>query len=226
MLPLFHINIAMNNAFDISITSYCQATCAGCQRNDRLGIKNSNLVEEHVSYEDFCYIMDKLDQLGNCNEIKFCGEFGDPMMHPDIERFIDRVMLTTDKLWINTNGGLRQPKWYSHIAEKYSDKHVKIEWGIDGVDHDTNWLYRTGVNWQRAMDNMKSWTSAGGQGRWVFLTFGWNYHQIPQAVAMARDIGIKLSFSITIDPDGYTGIKPGPDLDRAKKVLAEYGYEL
>lgn len=216
----------MKNAFDISITSYCQAFCAGCQRNDISGNKNKDLIEEHMSYENFCFILGQIDQLDSQKIIKFCGEFGDPMMHPDIEKFIDRALKTTDDLTINTNGGLRQPRWYEHIAQKHSNKKLKIEWGIDGIDHDTNWLYRRGVNWQRAMDNMKSWTAAGGQGRWIFLVFGWNYHQIPQAINMAKDIGVDLTFSLTIDENGITGTRPGPDLESAKKILSEYGYEL
>ena len=197
-----------DNQFDISITSYCQAFCAGCQRNIGSGIKNDQLVEEHMTYQKFCKIMDQLDQL-SIAEIQFCGEFGDPMMHPDIEKFIDRTVKTNNKLLINTNGGLRQPKWYDHIAKKYSDKSIKIEWAIDGTDHDTNWKYRKGVNWGRAMENMISWKNAGGHGVWSFLIFEWNYHQIPKAIEMANDIGIKISFAMTMDENGKSGIIPG-----------------
>jgi molybdenum cofactor biosynthesis enzyme MoaA len=216
----------MKNEFDISITSYCQAFCSGCQRNDPLGNKDKTLVEKHMPYENFCFIMDQLDQLENCSGIKFCGEFGDPLMHPDIEKFIDRVMQTTDNLLINTNGGLRQPKWYTHLAKKYSDKNLKIEWGIDGIDHDTNWLYRRGVDWSRAMDNMTTWTKSGGHGCWSFLVFSWNYHQIPQAIDMANAIGVDLTFSLTFDERGITGMPSGSDLIAAKKTLREHGYDI
>ena len=69
-----------------------------------------------------------------------------------------------------------------------------IDWGIDGTDHDTNWLYREGVNYERAMENMHTWFSNGGGGAWHFLIFDWNWFQIPEAIHIAKDIGCKLEF--------------------------------
>lgn len=40
--------------FDIAVTSYCQAICAGCQRNDIHGNKMPELVEAHMPLEKFC----------------------------------------------------------------------------------------------------------------------------------------------------------------------------
>ena len=211
--------------FDIAVTSYCQAICAGCQRNDIYGNKVPELVEAHMPLEKFEFIMDQIDSLQNCNGIRLCGELGDPMMHPKIEAIIDRIIKTTPNIEINTNGGLRKPAWYEYMAKKYQKTgNIQIEWGIDGIDHDTNWKYRRGVNWQRAMDNMTAWHQAGGSGIWSFLVFDWNYHQIPAAVAMANDIGIKLKFSITTSDNGLDGMIPGQKMDEAKKILREIGF--
>ena len=60
--------------------------------------------------------------------------------------------------------------------------------------------------------------------RWAFLVFSWNYHQIPDVARLAKEIGTIVTFSRTISDNGLDGIKPGPDLDAARKILSEYGY--
>lgn len=211
------------SAFDIEITSYCQAECYGCQRNIGLKGKNPALVESHMLYENFCKLLDSIDADLQCEHIEFCGEFGDPMMHPDIERFIERASHSTSFINIHTNGGLRQPKWYSYMAEKHIDYDLEIKFGIDGCDHNTNWKYRKGVHWERAMDNLRAWTDAGGKGHWAFLLFDWNYHQIPQAVQMANDIGCKLKFHLTRDNNGLGGMSPHIiNSDKFQNLCNEY----
>ena len=51
------------NAYDISITTYCQLFCAGCQRNDEDNNLSKELVQEHMQYETFCMIMDQIDTM-------------------------------------------------------------------------------------------------------------------------------------------------------------------
>jgi MoaA/NifB/PqqE/SkfB family radical SAM enzyme len=102
--------------------------------------------------------------------ILFCGELGDPMMHPDIEEIIDICLGAVPRIEIATNGGLRQPDWYEKIAKKYGNR-IHIKWAIDGTDHKTNWKYREGVDFKRAMSNMKAWIKNGGAGDWHFLIF-------------------------------------------------------
>lgn len=212
------------HAFDIEITSYCQAFCAGCQRNTINGEKREEHIDHHMAYDDFCKLMDNLDQAKICAYIQFCGEFGDPMMHPDIERFIDRA-LETAPLIINTNGGLRQPKWYAHLAKKHHDKTLIIEFGVDGTDHETNWMYRKGVNWKRCIENMTQWFQNGGQGWWMFLLFNWNWHQIPDAVEMAKDIGCNVKFNKT-ESDAENpkdGMSPGVYEKHAAPLIEKFG---
>lgn len=194
------INTSMDihaQSFDFSITTYCQAKCRSCMRTDEhTGETVSWLTPSHMSYEKFDKILNGSKNV-NLYRLEFCGELGDPMMHPEVERFIDRGLEQVDHISINTNGGLRQPAWYEHAAKKYKtgDK-LRILWGIDGMNHDINWKYREGVNWQRAMDNMSTWFNNGGGGEWHFLIFEWNWHQIPIAKEYADKHGIEIYFKM------------------------------
>lgn len=186
----------MSHNFDFALTTYCQARCRSCARtNEHTGEQADWLELKHMDLDVFKQRLAGASNL-KIQEITFCGELGDPMMHPKVEDFIvEADKHVTHKIHVNTNGGLRSPNWYARMAQNYSPR-LRIKWGIDGTDHDTNWLYREGVDWQRAMDNMTAWFTNGGQGAWAFLIFDWNWHQIPEAVDMAKQIGCELDFKI------------------------------
>lgn len=210
-----------SHAFDFAITSFCQAKCRSCVRtNPRTGDTVHWLTPEHMKIEVFDKILNNSTTVvKNLDHIRFCGELGDPLMHPEIDQFIDSALEYTDKLVINTNGGLRQPRWYSHIADKYQKK-IFIEWGIDGTDHDTNWLYREGVDWKRAVDNMTTWFENGGIGKWHFLIFEWNWQQIPEALEMSKEIGCRIDFKLNHREHGKISDN---NKDLAFKLLEENG---
>lgn len=185
----------MKYRFDFALTTYCQAKCRSCSRtNEHTGDKVDWLKLEHM---DLGLFINRIKGFSKDIEyIQFCGEYGDPVMHPRIREFVDAALNYTNRVNINTNGGLRNPDWYTALLNDYaqSDKRVYIKWGIDGTDHDTNWLYREGVDWQRAMDNMTAWFANNGCGSWHFIIFDWNWHQIPEAYEMSKQIGCEVTF--------------------------------
>lgn len=191
----------MRHEFDFALTTYCQAKCRSCARtNEETGEKEDWLELKHMDFDMFKSRVEfsKLFQDPERVEVTFCGEYGDPMMHPRITDFIEYTAPKCRQLAINTNGGLRQPEWYAELGKRW--KHVRINWGIDGTDAEINGLYREGVNFERAMENMFAWfgkDGEGGRGEWQFLIFDWNWHQIPEAYEIAKmhDINIRFKFN-------------------------------
>lgn len=179
---------------DFAITTYCQARCRSCQRtNQDTGQPEDWLIPSHMPYDLFDKVLtgspDKL------KTIQFCGELGDPMMHPDITKFVDRALSkeSVNRLIINTNGGLRTPDWYTKMGNKHGHGFVII-FGIDGITHESNWKYREGVDWQRAMDNMIAMANTDAEMEWHFLIFEWNWQEVTEAYAMAKEHGININF--------------------------------
>jgi MoaA/NifB/PqqE/SkfB family radical SAM enzyme len=194
-------NPGVNNSYaydshwlEFALTTYCQAKCRSCARtNQDTGEKESWLELKHMDIDVFTSTLELSKDL-NISTIQFCGEFGDPMMHPEINKFIDSAMKFARKsVIINTNGGLRSPDWYTSIVKQYGDK-IQIQWAIDGITHDVNWMYREGVDFERAMNNMKAYIEADGEGKWWFIIFEWNWHQIPEARKIANNLGIDIEF--------------------------------
>ena len=196
----------MNKFYDISITTYCQLFCAGCQRNDEDGNWRGEFEQQHMSDETFDMIIEQIDKVGDCDVIQFCGELGDPMMHPRIDRFIERATKSAKMILINTNGALRNPDFYEKWAK--DDREVHIEFGIDGLDHETNDKYRRGANFKKAWENMTTWFKHTKRGSWHFILFAWNMHQVPEVARIAKEIGCKVTYKITESDTGKDGIVP------------------
>lgn len=196
----------MNKFYDISITTYCQLFCAGCQRNDQDNNWTGKFEQQHMSDETFDMIIEQIDKVGDCDVIQFCGELGDPMMHPRIDRFIERATKSAKMILINTNGALRNPDFYEKWAK--DDREVHIEFGIDGLDHETNDKYRRGANFKKAWENMTTWFKYTTRGSWHFILFEWNMHQVPEVARIAKEIGCKVTYKITESDTGKDGIVP------------------
>ena len=202
---------------ELALTTYCQARCRSCSRtNEQTGEKESWLKLDHMTFEQYQRVIDQDLPFGN---IIFCGEFGDPLMHPNLAEFIDYGLQKhpTATMCINTNGGLRNPDWFKRLYDKHKDR-IQIKWGIDGTDHDTNWMYREGVDFQRAWNNMTSWL---GDHSWHFIIFSWNWHQIPKAVDLSIEHSIPLHFKIN---DRQWGLISNEDKQYAIKLIRE-GYD-
>ena len=189
-----HMSNNIQQHIDFSISTYCQAKCRSCQRtNQDTGEPEDWLIPSHMSYDLFNSMMDKTPD--TLRVIQFCGELGDPMMHPDITKFVDRALSkeSIKHLVINTNGGLRNPEWYTNMGLKYGSK-ILLQFGIDGITHDTNWKYREGVDFAKAWDNMIASSKTDIDLEWHFLIFKWNWQEVTEAANLAKKHNIKLQF--------------------------------
>ena len=187
----------MDYSLELNITNYCQAKCRTCRRTvTETGETVPWLVLKHMSDIELDSIVEKTNGLNMTYDL--CGEYGDPMMHPKIQDYIDKLT-AIGYVSINTNGGLRSSEFYRKNAK---NRRLKITWSIDGIDHDTNWKYREGVNWEKAWSNMYAWFYIGGKGTWEYLMFDWNKDQIPLAKTFANSNNIPIRFKWPNGPFG------------------------
>jgi len=209
----------LKKSIDFAITSYCQAKCRSCIRTNKdTGEAEDWLTPRHQPYDLFEKYTAEIDK-STVSFVKFCGQTGDPMMHPQISNFVDHAFNFADDVQINTNGGLRSTDWYQEMAERYGKK-LTITFGIDGIDAETNWKYRENVNFERAMENMKTYANSGGRTVWHFLVFDWNWHQIPNASLMSKEIGVdKIEFKLNTATYGLLNPKKN---ERVNELICRY----
>jgi MoaA/NifB/PqqE/SkfB family radical SAM enzyme len=199
----------------IEITTRCQASCPMCARNIHGGPINPNLKLADWTLEEFKSIF-SLEVCQQISTVVFCGSFGEPVINNDL---LDMCQHLTDSnpnlaVRLHTNGSVRNTDWWCKLAKVLPKDHL-ITFGIDGM-WDTHHVHRIGTDWNKIIDNARSFITAGGNAEWVFIKFAHNEHQVNDAQVMARDYGFKsfvVKNSIRFEGDGY------PVIDNAGNTL-------
>lgn len=208
-------------SIDFCLTSYCQAKCPSCPRtneNDPKLKKVDWLPLTHVDFKQWKHVLTGRDW--SDTQFVFCGEHGDPMMHPKIDDFIMHGLDVANIVHIHTNGGIRTKEWYANAAHNY--RNLFMTFSIDGLSQETSNGYRIGVDWQKAWDNMMSFheviKSDDRTGRmvWDYIVFEHNWHEIPEVVKIADDMDIRLRMKLNT---GYWGRLENPE---GYKLFEEY----
>ena len=188
MLKSFNYNII--DEYQIEITTYCNAACPQCPRNNNGSGVNPYLKLEHLPRD----VIDQAFPKELCNRLRqifFCGSYGDPIMHPD---FLDilrdfRQKCPTLWLYIHTNGGAHDTEYWKSLANIIGG-YGQIDFNIDGLE-DTNALYRRNTDFQKIINNASAYINAGGKAVWNYIVFKHNQHQVEQARALSVKLGFK-----------------------------------
>jgi len=174
----------------LEITQSCQASCPMCDRN-----KNGVGINPHINLDelslDDCKKIFKPDFISQLDSMYMCGNLGDPIVAKDTLEVFRYFRENNPKMWLsmNTNAGARDTEWWGELAAIMNKKGAVI-FSVDGLS-DTNHLYRQGVNWSKVENSMKSFINSGGRGRWDFLIFEHNQHQVDEARKLSEEWGFE-----------------------------------
>ena len=181
-----YLDISEIKALQIDITSKCNLMCPQCGRVDN-GKLNPILPLMELSPEDYDIIFTQ-----NCppqlEEVILNGNYGDPTASKYIDYLIEQTENKNIRLKIFTNGSLRTSDWWKNLGKKFNRTNSRVVFSIDGLK-DTNSIYRVNSNFDRIMENVKSFITAGGKARWDFLVFEHNRHQVETAKELAKKLG-------------------------------------
>lgn len=196
----------MNIEVEFLVTSFCQAKCPSCIRT--IMIENNALTPKHVDIDVFKRVVKNLK---NVDVVSLCGETGDPLMHPDIEKIIDLFLQKNITVFLHTNAGLRNEEFFRSLARKK----VNIDFGIDGMTEEINNKYRINVDFDKAWNNMHAYFDETKKhfnkslGKWSYIIFTWNKHTIYEVYDYAKKNKIPLNLKVN---------------DRGSLDNPEYGY--
>lgn len=174
---------------ELDLSNKCNAQCPQCVRNYYgsytwpslpLVDLDINILKKSISSNTWAML----------KHVRLCGTYGDPCMHKELIEIVSWIKsVSTAKITINTNGGIRSTVWWSQLATILGDNDTVV-FGLDGLE-DTNHLYRIGVNYQKVIKNLVAFNHAGGNSVWQFLVFKHNEHQVDQARELANTLGCK-----------------------------------
>lgn len=167
---------------DFEISSHCNLHCPQCARFDRDGFINKHMTLAHLNFDS----IDKhivLDELTNLQTVKFEGDHGEPLMHPDVDKFLNKFTAAVN-VELTTNGSLRSQAWWTRLATK---PNLTVTFSIDGLK-DTNHIYRINADFDKIIDNASTFIKAGGKAIWKFVVFDHNQHQLAQAQDLSKQM--------------------------------------
>lgn len=171
----------------LEITTKCQARCPMCPRRIQGGPLNPSLKLEEITLELFKTWFDEkfIKQL---TKLYICGNLGDPIIAKDTLEIFEyiRTFNPTIELSMHTNGSARDLNWWRKLAELK----VYVIFGIDGLQ-DTHHLYRIATDWDKIIENAKTFISSGGIAKWHMLVFEHNEHQVNDCEKLSDKLGFK-----------------------------------
>tara|TARA_R110001592_G_scaffold115794_1_gene316456 strand:+ start:110 stop:955 length:846 start_codon:yes stop_codon:yes gene_type:complete len=123
-------------------------------------------------------------------KVFFCGTVGDPCADKNLLEKIRWIKTINSNIvvGINTNGSIRNPKWWTDCAKLLTGIYDYVVFSIDGLE-DTNHIYRVGVQFKKIMENAQAYIDAGASAHWDMLVFDHNKHQVEQCKQLAEDMG-------------------------------------
>lgn len=168
---------------NFEISSHCNSKCPQCPRYDMFGQVQKDLSVTHLDPNIIFQL--PLDKMKNLQSVVLCGNFGDPLMHPDLNKIFE--FFKNQQILISTNASLRTRKWWTQLG---SHKNIKVIFCIDGLGS-THELYRRNTQYEKIMQNARAFISAGGKARWQFIVFRHNEHQINEAKKLSEELGFE-----------------------------------
>lgn len=181
---------------NLDVSHRCILRCPQCIRQKSFSqdqIRRSFDLEE----KDFQKILNYYN-----NGITFCGQISDPIYHPNFLNFLKMCDGQGRAIRIATNGSGKSREWWEE-AFSYGKEENAWYFGVDGIDEKSE-LYRVGSDFKNVWEMMKLGKSLGHAIIWQYIIFGYNEHEIDEAIEIAKREGFSLLFVKTnrgFDPD-------------------------
>jgi MoaA/NifB/PqqE/SkfB family radical SAM enzyme len=176
--------------YQLEITSYCNAACPQCPRNNNGSGINPYMPLRHLDTGVIISTFDR-DLCLRLRQIFLCGSYGDPIMHPGVLDILADLRDKNPQLWLymHTNGGVHDPGWWRELAAILGTQ-GRVDFGIDGLG-DTLSVYRRNVRYDTVMRNAQAFIDAGGRAQWNFIVFEHNQHEISAARQLSDGMGFE-----------------------------------
>jgi len=207
---------------EVESTTYCNAGCPHCSRHVmNTSILEKNMPMSHLPYECIEKLKDDFGEQTKIMDIWYIGNLGDSLMHPDMEKIWEFTIKHFRYTEIETNGGARKTDFWKNMGEiSKKSGQAMMCFSIDGLE-DTNEIYRKKVKWDRLMENVHAYISAGGIATWKWLTFSHNEHQVEEARELARKLGFAKfdpMYSSRYEKKTYEAVPKTESIEEKRKV--------
>lgn len=171
--------------FHVEPTNICTLKCPGCARTQFINQWPKHWKNHSI---DVTALDRFLDLDINNKLILLCGNYGDPIYHPN---FVDLVLMLKRRgavLKIVTNGSYKTAAWWVELTTNLDQKD-QVVFSVDGTPENFA-QYRINADWMTIQSAMEICVQAKCTTEWKFIPFAYNQHNIEQAKILSQNLGI------------------------------------
>jgi organic radical activating enzyme len=172
-------------------TNICSLRCPGCART-RFIEQWPQHWRNHSLETDV--LMSFLDIDLDSVVVSLCGNYGDPIYHPDLPKMIASLKARGASVVLTTNGSHRKENWWTDLVT-YLDSRDSVIFSIDGLPENFT-KYRINGDWSTIECAVKVCVAAKINAIWKFIPFSFNQQDIDSARDLSRQLGMS-DFQLT-----------------------------
>lgn len=170
----------------IEPTNICTLKCAGCARTRFIDQWPQHWKNHNLDITDLDSFLDiSLYQVS----VNFCGDYGDPIYHPQFIEMVSLVKNRGARVSITTNGSYKNSDWWRSLCERL-DANDQIRFSIDGTP-DNFTEYRKNAHWPSIEEAIKVCVKKRIRTVWKFIPFDYNQNDIQSARDLAKSLGME-----------------------------------
>jgi wyosine [tRNA(Phe)-imidazoG37] synthetase (radical SAM superfamily) len=117
-----------------------------------------------------------------------CGNYGDPIYHPDLAGLVRDFKSRGAVISIVTNGSHRKQSWWQELVQELNSDD-SVTFSIDGIPENFT-QYRINGDWSTIQDAIDVCVAVPCKTVWSFIPFSYNEHNIEQAKQLSQDLGM------------------------------------
>jgi MoaA/NifB/PqqE/SkfB family radical SAM enzyme len=176
------INIS---GFHIEPTNICTLKCDGCARTRFINQWPQHWRNHSLDIDELLKFID-ID-LSN-KKINLCGNYGDPIYHPDFIELVTRLKAQGAVVSITTNGSYKTQEWWKNLVSKLTSADTII-FSVDGTPENFT-QYRINANWESILIGMQVIAQSVCKSTWKYIPFSFNQNNIEEVKQLSDNIGI------------------------------------
>ena len=166
-------------------TNICTLKCPGCARTRFINQWPNHWKNHSLDRSELLRFLD-IDIKGL--KIIMCGNYGDPIYHPELAGMIRDLKSRGAVVSITTNGSHRKKSWWQDLVNEMSAEDCVI-FSIDGTPENFT-QYRINGDWETIQEAVETCVAAPCQTEWKYIPFSFNEDNIEQARQLSIDLGI------------------------------------
>ena len=170
--------------FHIEPTNICTLKCAGCPRTQFIKQWPQHWRNHSLDIDAVLKFLD-IDLTGK--KIALCGNYGDPIYHPDFINFVAKLKQAGTELLITTNGSYRTETWWKELTQLL-DHNDTVRFSIDGTP-DNFLQYRKNADWHSIHTGIKICVASDCKTVWKYIPFSYNQDSIETAKKLSEQLG-------------------------------------